>query len=127
MRYIFSPAIMLIAMAFVGCINNGKDVRTTSPQSDTVEVSSPIVSSDVTDTLMGYVGDGTSMHNLEFIPCDGDVMELELSDDVDRRANLVVGNNVAVVIRRTADNEMQVLATLDPKDVGLDPCGNEVE
>lgn len=70
-----------------------------------------------TDTLIGWVGDGTSMHNLEFLPLEGDTMELELTDDVERRAELEVGRKIAIVIRWDASMEMQVVATIDPSEV----------
>ena len=57
------------------------------------------------------------MHNLEFLPLEGDTMEFELSDDVDRRADLMVGNRVAVVLSYASGGSPQVVATLNPDDV----------
>ena len=67
------------------------------------------------DTIIGWVGDATSMHMLQLITCDDDTLEFELSDDVDRRAELVVGHKIAVILRRDATNDPQVIATFDPK------------
>lgn len=69
-----------------------------------------------TDTLIGWVGDGTSMHNLELLPVGGDTMELDLDDDVDRRADLIVGHDIAVVLQRGSNSEQHVIAIMDVEE-----------
>ena len=117
MSYFHKIGLMLFAAALASCVNK---VQNGDSSSDTTEVTVPSqtdIGVQELDTLIGYVGDGTSMHNLEFLPLEGDTMEFELSDDVDRRADLMVGNRVAVVLSYASGGSPQVVATLNPDDV----------
>ncbi len=109
---------IVVAMACLSaCTGNRQGGSSPSGEhdGDSVPATEPVAAE--TDTLIGYIGDGTSMHNLEFLPLEGDTMEFELSDDVDRRAELIVGHLVAVVLRHDAGGEPVVTATLDTSEV----------
>lgn len=102
---------IFISVSYIGC-NGGDKVPAGVVAQDSVETEI-----ETPDTLVGYVGDGTSMHNLEFLPLEGDTMELELSDDVNRRAELVVGRMIAIAVRWNDNAEMEVVATMDTSEV----------
>lgn len=137
MKHLIFPLLVATLFAITSCQwgNNPKDPTTddataTDVLDNTADATQPV---ERMDTIIGWVGDATSMHMLQLItcdddtcesscdatthdhPCNGDTLEFELSDDVDRRAELVVGHKIAVILRRDATNDPQVIATFDPK------------
>ena len=121
MKYISYCAMVAATVCMVACTGNkqGGTSLTVEQDGDSIQVAEDVEAK--TDTLIGYIGDGTSMHNLEFLPLEGDTMEFDLSDDVDRRAELTVGRIVAVVVSYDENNEPVVTATLDTAEVHNKP------
>ena len=107
-------ALFFLSLWLVGCTECGRKPAAT----DSSDAPAPagVVATPVnhTDTLRGFVGDGTSMNLIELVNAEAtDTVFLELGDDVDRQATLTVGNEVAVVVRQEADGSQTVLSTAD--------------
>ena len=120
MHHTLRIAFVLVAASVVACTPKGRQsdaAATVADSTSTTVATAPVVDAD---TLVGYVGDATSMHNLEFIAPGGDTVEYELSDDVDRRADLMVGNAIAVVVIHSPEADDRVVATLDAATLGID-------
>ncbi|MBQ7443751.1 MAG: hypothetical protein IJS59_07815 [Bacteroidaceae bacterium] len=124
MQHTLRIAFVLLVAVLAACTNKSANDKAGDTTPHGTQATDAAVTAAATDTLVGYVGDATSMHNLEFLTLGGDTMEFELSDDVDRRADLMVGNAVAVVVSHDADGEDRVVATLDPREVGFDVEGS---
>ncbi len=101
--------MLLLCSACTGCRQSGS-----TPATDDSIATPPSVTTEETDTLWGFVGDGTSMHLIELVNADAtDTLLLELEDDADHRATLAVGREIGVAVKRLPDGQQTVLATFD--------------
>lgn len=92
------------------CVNNGGNSVQEQSGLETLmgeSVQQPL------DTISGLVGEDTSMNFLQLITSQGDTLELELNDEVDRQASIEVGNRIDVVVQRDIDSTLTVISTHD--------------
>ena len=104
-KYLFSSILSLLL--FAGC--------TTTPSG----------SSAGTSTYFGYVGDGTSMHDLQLIITDPlpDTMNIYMDDSTNtKNANLLEGNAITVVCEK-GTNSMLVALSVTGEKIYVDAVG----
>lgn len=108
--YHLSFAILGLSCLLAGC----SGCSTKGQQEGTADSLSTAVVPASTDTLWGFVGDGTSMHVIELVNTDAtDTMLLEIEDDADHQATLSVGHEIGVAVQHKPNGEQKVLATFD--------------
>lgn len=101
-------ASMLLPCACTGGSSKGETQAETATgllQQDTA--------AEAPDTLVGVIGDDTSMNLLQFITEQGDTLELELNDQVERKATIIPGNTIRVAVVYDSDSAMTVVGTYD--------------
>ena len=103
-----TPLLAVLMMA--GCNGTNKPQQAVETEPDTLMPEPPV---EVIDTLLGCIGDDTSMNLIQLLTDDGDTIELDLDDQTDRQATLQPGNRVRVAVRREADSTLTVLSTHD--------------
>ncbi len=88
-----------------GCTSGSAPAKQPRPAADSLTAATAELAEAITDTIRGRVTDAAS-RTIELSV----VMDLELTDDVDRQTEVVVGKDIEVVLRHEPDGTQTVVA-----------------